>query len=451
MGKFDLQRVKPPSILVWHHSVSPEGDDVRAWTDAQWKGWFNNIGKGRTYAGYAHSEHYELGTGTETFSAVPIVLVPNGDGKDVFTDTWRIVSVFDWYENIGWHCGNWDINTKSVGCETYGRWDNKDLPDNAVKVLAKWTRDNIDKKNGGITKLMAHNEIIATACPGKIKSKLSLLLDMINNPLNYDNLLQKKSISKEMEQELQKQITELDSKVSALTLESSGKQKLIEELTLERDQVKTELADYRKTSSDDFFTYKTQQDSKYDALQALYASQMNKYKDFESNDVVEDNEFLKQSEVLKTENKGLQDTLTLRDSKIDDLGKQLTAVSASTPEIPAIPVVQDEGLTIENKYDKSGYIKRFSLWCQTNWENVKVFFNHHPKLSGLGTIAGTIVWFAGQFLEQSLQVRIPTEINQATLVGLIITFTLIVYRINSAWKKKQQSVVILDTTPTQTN
>ena len=92
---------------------------------------------------------------------------------------------------------------------------------------------------------MAHNEIIATACPGKIKAKLGLLLDMINNPLNYDNLLQKKSISKEMEQELQKQITELDSKISALTLESSGKQKLIEELTLERDHVKTELADYR--------------------------------------------------------------------------------------------------------------------------------------------------------------------------------------------------------------
>lgn len=179
MGIYDIQRVKPPTHFIWHHAVSP---DMRGWSDQQVADWFNTIGRTRTYnsSGYSHSDHYDLRTGLETFSAVPIALVPNGDKEDIYSDTWRIVEIFDWYNSVGWHAGNWDINCRSVGCETAGRFDDKELPNNAVKALAEWMRNNIHRANGGSTVILGHKQIVPTACPGYIMDKIPLLQKLLS-------------------------------------------------------------------------------------------------------------------------------------------------------------------------------------------------------------------------------------------------------------------------------
>lgn len=183
MGMYDVQRITPPSHFIWHHAVSP---DMRGWGDQDVANWFSSIGKTRTYgaAGYNRSDHYDLRTGQETFSAVPIALVPNGDRDDIYSDSWRVVEIFDWYNNIGWHCGDWEMNRRSVGCETAGRYDDKELPLNAVKALAEWMKVNIHRANNKTTTILGHKQIIATACPGSIMDKIPLLYEWINTPEN---------------------------------------------------------------------------------------------------------------------------------------------------------------------------------------------------------------------------------------------------------------------------
>lgn len=190
-GQYDVQNISPKSHLIWHHSVGPESDEHRHWTDRQWKDWFNTVGRARTYAGYAHSFHYEA-DGRETFSAVPLLLVPNGDGDSLSTDTWRIIIVSDWKSQVFWHCGNWEMNRRAVGVETYGRYDNKSLPDNATRALARWVKDNLEPQNGNTTIILGHREVTSTACPGSIlPGDRDKLVDMTNNPQNYNNIQQK--------------------------------------------------------------------------------------------------------------------------------------------------------------------------------------------------------------------------------------------------------------------
>ncbi|MEI7603609.1 MAG: N-acetylmuramoyl-L-alanine amidase [bacterium] len=244
MGQYDIERIKPPSYLVVHHSVSPEGDVIRNWSDQQVSDWFNEIGRTRTYAGYSHSYHYDPRTGNETFSAVQIALWPNGDDLDIYTDSWRVIPlVDDWYGEICWHAGNWEMNKRSVGCETYGRYDDKPLPENAVWALAEWCRNNIDKENNGATIIMGHKQIYPTACPGDWMNKIDLLIDMINNPATYQGKYFTFEEKKQMIDQLKAQIINLQSLISTQNTNIATLNQKNQELINENEQFKIKIQD----------------------------------------------------------------------------------------------------------------------------------------------------------------------------------------------------------------
>jgi chaperonin cofactor prefoldin len=231
MGAYDVERIKPPTHLILHHSVSPEGDDIRKWSDSQVANWFSETGRTRTYTGYLHSFHYDPRTGQETFAAVQIALWPNGDDSDLNKDTWRVIPLTQsWYDDICWHAGNWIINTKSVGCETYGRYDNKTLPGNAVWALAKWCRENIDARNNKSTIIMGHKQIYQTACPGDWMNHIDQLIDMINNPDKYKGQYFTFEEKQQMIEQLQNQINQLSSQINQLNNQVSQQNGQISQL-----------------------------------------------------------------------------------------------------------------------------------------------------------------------------------------------------------------------------
>ena len=189
-GQYDSQRVTPVPDYIIHHPVSPDYSVIAHWSDQDWKNWFNTIGRGRTYAGWAHSYHYDPVTGEETFSAVPVCFVPNGDTGSLATDTFRWIILFDPIPNTGWQCGDWNENCRSIGGESATDYSNQEAPINLCKCIAQFIKENVDSQNGASTRVFIHREITNTGCPMRLGERRDLIVDMTNHPENYDGLQQ---------------------------------------------------------------------------------------------------------------------------------------------------------------------------------------------------------------------------------------------------------------------
>lgn len=173
----DGQRIYPVNLFVIHHSAGP---DFRGASDLEVQDWFDAIGKDRGYAGLAHSYHLHPQRDKETFAQAQIALVQGADG------TWRIVPLMqDGWDNVAWHCGDWEKNQRSIGCEVCGNYSEKTLPNEALLVLADFWREQ-DQMLNGATELSAHKWIYATACPGLIEGQIvDPLVNMVNDPTPY--------------------------------------------------------------------------------------------------------------------------------------------------------------------------------------------------------------------------------------------------------------------------
>lgn len=409
MGKYDVQRIKPPTAFILHHSVSPEGDVYRKWTDEQWKNWYNNVGRTRTYAGYTNSEHYDPITKQETFSAVPITLVPNGDGSDLFHDTWRMVEMFDWYNCIGWQCGNWNMNCKSVGMETYGTWLDKELPINACKCIAKWIRENIDPTNGGITQVLGHKEIYATACPGRILERRDLIIDMANNPQKYDNLTQLKEEDPKMIEELKSQIAVKDQQLLA-------SQALVTEKTTELEATKAELIDFRKKTSDEFF--KSQQELV--AQKQLNADLQSKFNKMNDDDTIEDNESTAKINELQ---KKLDEAL-----KVNLAGQSISSTITTTTTAPIVTT------SVGNLIDKGNAV-----------QSIIDFLKTHTGLLAKGGVYSSaiiVVMTLGDLILQLFSIQVPTQWTTETIASAVGSGFIISYGV---WIKNHDRIQVLFT------
>jgi len=101
MGIYDKQR-KPIDTIVLHHTDTVP--DIRVED-------LSEIGRKRTYRGYRHSYHYDPITGKESFIAYHWLVFPRGLIRRCLQDN-----------EIGWHCGNWEINCGAIGIAFVGNY-----------------------------------------------------------------------------------------------------------------------------------------------------------------------------------------------------------------------------------------------------------------------------------------------------------------------------------------
>jgi len=185
----DGQRQYPVNIFVLHHSTGPDFPDT---PDITIQDWFSTIGKDRGYGGgsiYPYHEHPSR-PGQVTYSMAQFAGAPDSSNKYGYKLIDLMVSP---WQNVAWHCGDWNTNVHSVGLENCGNFTNKVLPQKALMAIADWLRpvDEELMEAGYPTGLsiMLHQEIFNTACPARIAEQRDTLVDMINNPAKWNNIL----------------------------------------------------------------------------------------------------------------------------------------------------------------------------------------------------------------------------------------------------------------------
>jgi len=67
---------------------------------------------------------------------------------------------------IGWHAGNWDINTKSIAICIDDDLNDKEPSDTVIKSIAKLIVDNYP--NMKTEKIIGHCDVFDTKCPGRL-------------------------------------------------------------------------------------------------------------------------------------------------------------------------------------------------------------------------------------------------------------------------------------------
>jgi len=182
----DGQRRYPVDYFFLHHSTGP--DFVNA-EDIQVQDWYSDTGKARAYSGGAINPMHEHPSrpGQLTYAQAHFTL--REYSKDGNKYGWRLTDLIarPW-QNVAWAVGNWDYNVMSSSVEICGNYLNKNLPDKALMCLADFLRD-IDNELGGALKVWLHKEVYATACPARISDQRNTLIDMINNPDKWNNIL----------------------------------------------------------------------------------------------------------------------------------------------------------------------------------------------------------------------------------------------------------------------
>lgn len=185
----DNQRQYPVHILILHHSVGPEFKNA---SDIEVQDWFSRIGKDRGYQGGAINPRHEHPSrpGQLTYAQAQFAGFPFDGNKYGY----RLIDLMKLpWANVAWHAGNWDINVKSAGLENCGNYLNKLLADKQLMAIADWLRP-VDRElvqagvKEGLT-ILLHQEVYATACPGRIKEQRNKLVDMINNPKQWNDKL----------------------------------------------------------------------------------------------------------------------------------------------------------------------------------------------------------------------------------------------------------------------
>jgi len=182
----DGQRRYPVDYFFLHHSTGP--DFVNA-EDIEVQDWYSNTGKARAYNNGAINPMHEHPSrpGQLTYAQAQFTLREfNKDGNKY---GWRLTDLIarPW-QNVAWAVGNWDYNVISSSVEICGNYLGKSLPDKALMCLADFLRD-IDNELGGALKVWLHKEVYATACPARISDQRNTLVDMINEPAKWNNIL----------------------------------------------------------------------------------------------------------------------------------------------------------------------------------------------------------------------------------------------------------------------
>lgn len=185
----DGQRVYPVNIFVLHHSTGPRFADT---ADITIQDWFSEVGKARGYSNGAIASNHEHPSrpGTMTYSMAQFAGSPDSSNKynykltDLMQRPWG---------NVAWHAGDWNINVHSCGLENCGNFMDMILENRQLLCIADFLR-GIDQElvaggyPGGLT-VMLHQEIFATACPGRIKEQRDTIVDMINNPAKWNAIV----------------------------------------------------------------------------------------------------------------------------------------------------------------------------------------------------------------------------------------------------------------------
>lgn len=185
----DGQRVYPVDIFVLHHSTGPIFDDT---DDLTIQDWYSNTGKARAYAnGSINPMHEHPGRpGQLTYAQAQFSGSPDSSNKYNYKLTDLIVNPWG---QVAWHAGNWAINQQSCGLENCGDYSNALLEQRQLMCIADFLR-GIDNElvAGGYPngiEVMLHQEIFATACPGRIKEQRDTIVDMINNPAKWNAIV----------------------------------------------------------------------------------------------------------------------------------------------------------------------------------------------------------------------------------------------------------------------
>lgn len=188
----DGDRIYPVLYGFLHHSMGSEFVNA---SDRQVRDWYSDIGKARGYNNGALNPRHEhpdkpgqLSYAMAQYTLREYTLDGNKYG-------WRLTDlIVKPLANVTWSVGNWWYNQRSFSVEICGNYLNKTLPDKALMLLADELFRPVDKEliaagySGGIT-AMLHQEVFATACPARIKEQRNTLIDMINNPEKWNNIL----------------------------------------------------------------------------------------------------------------------------------------------------------------------------------------------------------------------------------------------------------------------
>lgn len=182
----DGQRRYPVDLLTLHHAVS---DNMTNWDDLRVQDWFSQVGKARGYQNGAINPRHEHPSrnGELTYSMAQFNLRPyTADGNKY---GWRLTELMKRpFDNVAWHAGVWEVNQRSLGIEVSGNYVDKKLPRKALMLIADSFRQH-DKNTGGALNVVYHAQFFATACPGLIREQINEIVDMINNPAKWNEIL----------------------------------------------------------------------------------------------------------------------------------------------------------------------------------------------------------------------------------------------------------------------
>ena len=188
----DGDRVYPVEYGFLHHSTGP--DFVNA-EDLEVQDWYSNTGKDRGYGGGSINPRHEHPSRPGQLSYAMAQYGLREYTKDGNKYGWRVTDLIKLpLSNVTWSVGNWDYNTRSFSVEVCGNYLNKVLPDKALMLLADEIFRPIDQElvaagyAGGLN-VWLHQEVFATACPGRIKENRDKLVDMVNNPDKWNKEL----------------------------------------------------------------------------------------------------------------------------------------------------------------------------------------------------------------------------------------------------------------------
>lgn len=154
----DEERKEVDSIVIHHTQTSPSRD-IRWLNGLQlltlYVPVFSNPNKNEEYGKPIWSNHFDE-NGKMLFIAYHYLVYPNGRVENPLED-----------KEIGWHAGDWDYNTRSVGIAFVDDLTNKEPTDEALKA-AKEIIDKYKAKDPDI-EIVGHKEIDPghTACPGE--------------------------------------------------------------------------------------------------------------------------------------------------------------------------------------------------------------------------------------------------------------------------------------------
>ncbi len=151
---FDDQRLPIDTVVIHHSSFDiDEIPDSISYINAMhlirlYIPEYTNKSK-RYYGNPLWSNHFY--NQHQTFIGYHFLIWPNGDCKQTLKD-----------EYIGWHCGSWEFNRKSIGLCFLQDLENKEPTPEALNA-AKKVIERYNPKN-----ILGHGEIVNRECPGNL-------------------------------------------------------------------------------------------------------------------------------------------------------------------------------------------------------------------------------------------------------------------------------------------